>query len=110
MYVSSPALLVWINALCQSTFTVSALFGLLALFHRHFNRASRLSSALSSTSYGVYYLHQPILFPLAWLFTSFSLSSPVKFLVVSSLSLALCFAVSRYVLNRVLPFSRCFPS
>ena len=32
-YATSPPLQVWTNALCQSAFTVSALFGLLALFH-----------------------------------------------------------------------------
>ncbi|MBQ2760452.1 MAG: acyltransferase family protein [Mailhella sp.] len=109
-YASTPALLVWANALYQSAFTVSALFGLLALFHRRFNRASRLSSALSATSYGVYYLHQPILFPLAWLFTSIPLASPLKFLAVSTLALLLCFALSRFVLNAIPPLRRCFRS
>lgn len=104
----APALLIWTNAFCQSAFTVSALFGLLALFHRHFNRTSRLSSALSATSYGVYYLHQPVLFPLAWLFTAFSLSSPVKFALVSALTLTNCFLLSRYALTRLPVLQSCF--
>ncbi len=107
-YTTSPILLVWSNAFCQSTFTVSALFALLSLFHRRFNRASRLSSALASTSYGVYYLHQPILFPLAWLFTSLPLSSPTKFLVVSTVTLAACVLLSRHVLNRLPAARGCF--
>ena len=96
---SSLSLTVWTNAFCQSAFTVSALFALLAFFHGRFNRASRLSSALSATSYAVYYVHQPILFPLAWLFTAVHLSSPLKFLSVSTLSLALCFLLSLFILN-----------
>jgi len=107
-YVSTQALLVWANALCQAAFTVSALFALLAVFHRFLNRSSRLSSALSATSYGVYYLHQPILFPLAWLFTTISLPSPLKFLTVSILALFLCFVISRFVLNSINPLRRCF--
>ena len=107
-YVSTQVLLVWANALCQTAFTVSALFALLALFHRFLNRSSRLSSALSATSYGVYYLHQPILFPLAWLFTTIPLPSPLKLLTVSILALFLCFVISRFVLSSRTPLRRCF--
>lgn len=64
----------------------------------------------SATSYGVYYLHQPILFPLAWLFTAIPLASPLKFLAVSTLALLLCFALSRFVLNAIPPLRRCFRS
>lgn len=107
---SSPALLIWTNALCQSAFTVSSLFALPAFFHSRFNRASRLSSELAATSYGVYYLHQPILFPLAWIFTTVPLSSPLKFLIVSLITLAASFAMSRFILNRLSPLRRCFLS
>lgn len=107
---SSPGLLVWTNAFSQSAFTVSALFALLALFHRRFNRVSRMSSAFSATSYAVYYIHQPILFPLAWLFTAVALPSPLKFLIVSTLSLALCFLISRSALASLTVLRRCFRS
>jgi len=110
MVPASPAILVWINAFCQSAFTVSALFALLALFHRHFNHSTRITSALSETSYGVYYLHQPILFPLVWLFVAFPLSSPVKLLLVSLITLTICFLLSRHILNTVPVLRDCFRS
>ena len=104
-YGLEPEVLVWANALFMGLFALSALFFLLGGFHRFLNRTNRVLSALSETSYGVYYLHMPVLFCTAWAFVGVALNVYVKYLCVCALSLAVCFLGSRYVLSRMAAFS-----
>ena len=97
--------LVWINALFQAGFMWASVFFLLGLFKNSFDYSSKWLGELSATSYGVYYLHMPVLFSIAWGFLGVQLPVYLKYVVVSSLALAVCFLLSRYVLLRVPGFS-----
>lgn len=94
-----------INALCQSILMLSALFSLLGFFHEKFNASSSLTQIFSSTSYGVYYLHQGILFPIVWLFTLLPMSAYLKYVIVSALTLGLCIFLCRKLLFRCRSFT-----
>lgn len=104
-YGLAPEALVWINALCMGWFALSSLFFFLGFFHARLNRTDPALALLSSTSYGVYYLHMPILFCTAWAFVGVGLNVYLKYLCVCFLSLSACFLLSRYGLSHVASFS-----
>lgn len=85
---------IWLNAICQATFTVSSVFFLTSLFFKKLNFTSPPLKNLSATSYAVYYLHMPILFFVAWSFLGVTLGVYVKYFVVCALTLGLCFLLS----------------
>ena len=97
--------LVWVNAVCQGSFAMSALFFFLGCFHRFLNHTNPVLSNLAATSYGVYYLHMPILFCTAWAFVGVGLDVYLKYLCVCILSLSACFLLSKYVLSHIRSFS-----
>ena len=97
--------LVWINAFCQALFTVTAIFFFLSIFYQRLNFASPKLSLLAATSYGVYYVHMPIVFCLAWAFLSVPLNVYAKYITVCVLALAACYALARYVLSLLPPFA-----
>ena len=98
---ASPDTLRWANACTQGAFTMGALFGLLGIFRRVMDHTTPRLSALSRTSYGVYYVHMPILFPVAWAFLGVSLNVYLKYAIVCAITLALCYLLARYVLLRM---------
>ncbi len=104
-YGMAPEVPVWVNALCMGGFVVSSLFFFLGFCHGFLNRTNAVLSALSSTSYGVYYLHMPILFCTAWAFVGLELNVYLKYVCVCSLSLSACFLLSRYGLSHIASFS-----
>lgn len=93
--------LVWVNAACQGIFTISATFFFLGLFARCLDFTNPLLSSLSATSYGVYYLHMEVLFPVAWLFVGVELNVYLKYLCVCFISLLFCYLGSKYLLNKL---------
>ena len=103
-YGLSPEALVWVNALCQGSFTLASLFFLLGWFRRFLDFTTPRLSALSETSYAVYYVHQPILFCTAWAFVSLSMNVYIKYLCVCVLSLTACYLLSRHVMCRLPAF------
>ena len=104
-YGLEPAVLVWSNAFWMGCFVISSLFFFLGLFHRCFNKTSPILSDLSATSYGVYYLHMPILFCIAWAFVDIHISVYPKYLCVCALALSACFFLSKYVLSHIRSFA-----
>lgn len=97
----SPGNLALCNGLAQGAFTFAALFFLLGCFRRYAGGTSPLLASLAKTSYGVYYIHQPILFPVVWAFTALSLNVYLKYSLACLISLALCYMLSRYLLLRL---------
>lgn len=91
----------YLNALAQGGFHVSAVFALLAVFRRCLDYTSPLLSQLSKTSYGVYYLHMLILFPVAWIFCGISLPVYPKYFLVCAISLAICYLLTKHVLLHI---------
>jgi membrane-bound acyltransferase YfiQ involved in biofilm formation len=89
----------------MGAFAISSLFFLLGLFYLYFNSAGRYLSALGGTSYGVYYLHMPILFPIAWAFVGVDMNVYLKYICVCVLTLVVCYAGSRYGLSHIKSFA-----
>lgn len=97
----APAALAWLNACCQGAFTVSALCFLLGFWGRCLNFTTTALSSLSATSYGVYYLHMEVLFPLVWALRETPLSPALKYILACALSLSICCLGSKYLLAKL---------
>jgi hypothetical protein len=91
------------NAFCLSSLMAGAV-----LFQRKFNRTSPFWSSLTTNSYGIYYIHPLILYPLAYIFVPVSLPLSVKAPLVILLSIFLSWAVSVLVLTKVPIVRRAF--
>jgi surface polysaccharide O-acyltransferase-like enzyme len=91
------------NAFCFS----SLLFGS-AVFQRWFDKSTRFWSSLSANSYGIYYIHPLILYPIAYLFLSVTLPLAIKAPLVILLGIAGSWLVSEFVLRRAPVIKRAF--
>jgi surface polysaccharide O-acyltransferase-like enzyme len=85
----------------NNTFCFTALIAGVALFQRKVNSAGTVWSSLAANSYGIYYVHPLILYPLAYVFVAISLSPIVKAPTVIALALLLSWAVSALLLKRL---------
>lgn len=91
------------NVFCLS----SLLFGS-AVFMRRFNKNTRFWASLSANSYGIYYIHPLVLYPLAYLFLGVSLPALLKAPLVIALGLAGSWLVSEFFLRRAPVARRAF--
>lgn len=107
--VPQPALLIQagyailFNAFCLSGFLAGA-----ALFQQKVNRASPFWSSLALSSYGIYFIHPLILYPLAYLFVPISLPLLLKAPLVITLGLLLSWVVSALILTKTPLLQRAF--
>jgi glucan biosynthesis protein C len=92
-----------LNAFCLS----SLIFGL-ALFRTAARADHPIWRRLSAHAYGIYYVHPLILYPLAYLMLPFTLPLPLKAPLVIFTAILLSWAVSRFVLTRVVGLRRVF--
>lgn len=92
------------HALVHSFFCLTAVFAFIGVFHKYCNSKAYLWRRLSADSYTIYYIHQFILLPIAYLVQNIQLAVWIKYLFVSSISVILCFLVAEYVIGRA--FSR----
>lgn len=72
-----------------------------AVFLRAGDGGGRAWTTLAANSYGIYYLHPLILFPLAWLLVGVALPSVLKLIGLVLATLLVSTAVSALVLRRV---------
>lgn len=91
------------NAFCTSSLLVGTSF-----FQKFLNSGSPFWRNLSRNSYGIYYVHPLILYPLAYLFLPVSLPLFVKAPLVILLALFLSWVASAFVLTRVPVVRRAF--
>jgi glucans biosynthesis protein C len=84
-------------ALWDSTMSVGIFLGLLVIFRRWANAASRIWNELSRNAFGVYVLHAPLIVGLAVLMTPLHLYPLLGLLVAAVIALPLCFAVAGLV-------------
>ena len=96
----APIMIQTLTALLFSVFCMAALFAGVAVFHEKVDGAGRVWKSLAANSYGMYYIHPLILYPLAYVFVAFSLPLFLKALLVISLAVLLSWAVSAFVLKR----------
>jgi len=91
------------NAFCLSSLMAGA-----ALFQQKVNSSTPFWSSLSANSYGIYYIHPLILYPLAYLFLPLSWPLAIKATVLILLAILLSWAVSAMVLTRAPVVRRAF--
>jgi glucan biosynthesis protein C len=96
------------HAILFNGFCLSSLMAGAALFQQRINGAGQFWSSLAANSYGIYYIHPLILYPLAYLFVPVSLPLFVKAPLVILLGIVLSWAASTLVLTRVTVVRRSF--
>jgi glucan biosynthesis protein C len=84
-----------------STFCLTALVAGLALFQGWINAGAGRWRTLAENSYGIYYVHPLILYPLAYLLVGLSVPSPLKAVILVVVTLGASLAVSALVLKRL---------
>ncbi len=94
-------LLTLVTAILFNVFCLSSLVASVMLFRQKVNSARGIWRSLAVNSYGIYYFHPLILYPLAYLFIPISLLLFFKALALILLALALTWSVSALVLKRV---------
>ena len=97
-----------VGSVLFSAFCLTALMAGLALFQRWIDGAGRTWRTLAANSFGVYYLHPLILYPLAYLLVSLSAPSLVKVTVLVAVTLVASLAVNAVVLKRLPGLRRMF--
>ena len=84
-----------------NTFCFTALIAGVALFQQKVNSAGVVWSSLAANSYGIYYVHPLILYPLAYVFVGLSLPLIVKAPTLIVLALLASWAVSALFFKRL---------
>jgi glucan biosynthesis protein C len=96
------------NAILFNTFCLSALMAGAAFFQRKVNAPGFFWRTQAANSYGIYYIHPLILYPLAYVFVGLSLPIFFKAPVVIILAILLSWTVSAVVLKRAPILRRVF--
>jgi glucan biosynthesis protein C len=91
-----------------STFCLAALIAGVALFRRWIDGAGLAWRTLASNSFGIYYVHPLILYPLAYLLLGLPVPAVVEFSILVIVTLVGSLAVSALVLKRVPGLRRMF--
>jgi glucan biosynthesis protein C len=97
-----------VASLLFSTFCFVAVIAGLAITQTYLDRAGRAWRTLSASSYGIYYVHPLILYPLAWLLVGVAVPAALKFVVLVVATLLISLAISALVLRRVPGLRRLF--
>ncbi len=93
--------LVVITNILFNVFCLSSLITGVMFFKQKVNSATGVWAILAANSYGIYYLHPLVLFPLAYLFSGVSLPLFVKALTLIVMTTLLVWAVSALLLKRL---------
>jgi len=91
-------------ALTAITFNLFCLTGIIAgiaVLRQVANTDRAPWGSLTANSYGMYYVHPIILYPLAYLFTRFTLPLAIKFTLVVGIAILLSWGFSALVLKKV---------
>jgi glucan biosynthesis protein C len=97
-----------ITTLLFNLFCCSSLFASIALFRTHVNGETPFWRSQARNSYGVYYLHPLILYPLALVFVPFPISIFVKAAAITLLAYLASWGLSAAVLTRLPGLRRMF--
>ena len=97
-----------LEALLFSTFCLAALIAGVALFRRWIDGAGPAWRTLAGNSYGIYYVHPLLLYPLAYLLVGVAIPAAAKVTILVIATLVGSLAVSALVLKRVPGLRRMF--
>lgn len=96
------------RALLFSAFCLSSLMAGCALFQQRVNGKQRLWRSLSKNSYGIYFIHSLILYPIAYFFVAFNFPLMIKAPLVILMGFLLSWAFSALILTRAPGIRRAF--
>lgn len=82
------------HAFVHVFFCLAAVFWLLAVFQTYFDRKGTVLQPFSSHSYSIYYVHQLVVLPIAYLVQKLAISVWVKYFAVSFLAIIICLLVA----------------
>lgn len=82
-------------------FCLATVLALAAFFYRYVNYTSGFLSKLAGNSYGIYFIHQPILMLLILAVRGHELNVFVKYLAASGVTIVLCYLAGEYVLSKL---------
>ena len=88
-------------ALWESLFCMAFSVGLIVLYRERFNGSGRLSKLLSANSFGIYFLHPPVVVAVSQAFIWLALPPLVKWLVVVPLAFLAALAIVHLVVRRM---------
>jgi len=94
-------LLMLITAILFNVFCLSALVAGILFFRQKVNSAGGVWQSLAANSYGIYYVHPLILYPLAYVFVGISLPLIVKAPALIVLAILLSWGVSALLLKKL---------
>jgi len=91
--------------ICESILLIGILIWLIYLFRERFTHHGRVLKSLTANVYTVYIIHQPILIALNVAFLSIAIPTIVKFILVSLITVSLCFILSHFIFRRI-PYAK----
>ncbi len=97
-----------VAAILFAAFCLTAIMAGLAVFQRWVNGAGRAWRTLAANSFGIYYVHPLILYPLAYFLLDLPAPSLVKVTILIVVTLAASLAVSALILRRLPGLRRVF--
>jgi glucan biosynthesis protein C len=97
-----------VAALLFSAFCLAGVIAGISFFQRVFDGAGPVWRTLAANSFGIYYVHPLILYPLAYVLVGVSVPSWLKVTGLVAVTLVLSLAVSALVLKRVPGLRRMF--
>ena len=97
-----------VAALLFAVFCLTAVIAGIAVFQTWLNRAGPVWRTLSANSFGIYYVHPLILYPLAYLLVDVRIPALAKATILVLVTLAASLAVSALVLKRLPGVRRMF--
>lgn len=94
------------HAIVFSFFALTATFAFIALFQRFVDSNAYLWRRLAANSYTIYFIHQCVVIPLAYIVQNVEISIWVKYIGVSITALILCFLIAEYLIGPVLSIGK----
>ncbi len=94
----------FVYAIWEQLVGVAMPIGLLVWFRRRFNRQGKLTKAMAASAYAVYIVFAPVSVLVALLLRDISLYPLLKFVLVSAITVPLCFLIGNYL--RQIPLLR----
>ena len=91
-----------------SVFCLTATLAGISLFQLRLNRSGRAWRTLAANSFGIYYVHPVILYPLAWLLVGIAAPINIKVTILVAVTLLASLAVTAFGLRRLPGLRRIF--
>jgi glucans biosynthesis protein C len=90
------------HALIYACFCLTVTLAFIALFQRFFDSNTYLWRRLAANSYTIYFIHQCVIIPLAYMVQKIQLNIWMKFLGVAVTAMVVCFLIAEYVIRPLL--------